>query len=150
MKLNSQNNTSPAFAAMSWLALVGGVVVYIIGLWRSDMQLNEKGYYFAVILLALFSSVSLQKTVRDRIENIPTSHIYYISCIASFVIAVILLAVGLWNATLIPSEKGFYAIAFFLSLFSAISVQKNVRDSQTTMEDHVLTKKTDVYETEEN
>ncbi|PNK69454.1 inner membrane protein YiaA [Hafnia paralvei] len=150
MKLNSQNNTSPAFAAMSWLALVGGVVVYIIGLWRSDMQLNEKGYYFAVILLALFSSVSLQKTVRDRIENIPTSHIYYISCIASFVIAVILLAVGLWNATLIPSEKGFYAIAFFLSLFGAISVQKNVRDSQTTMEDHVLTKKTDVYETEEN
>ncbi|KHS46295.1 inner membrane protein YiaA [Hafnia paralvei] len=150
MKLNSQNNTSPAFAAMSWLALVGGVVVYIIGLWRSDMQLNEKGYYFAVILLALFSSVSLQKTVRDRIENIPTSHIYYISCIASFVIAVILLAVGLWNATLLPSEKGFYAIAFFLSLFGAISVQKNVRDSQTTMEDHVLTKKTDVYETEEN
>lgn len=135
---------------MSWLALVGGVVVYIIGLWRSDMQLNEKGYYFAVILLALFSSVSLQKTVRDRIENIPTSHIYYISCIASFVIAVILLAVGLWNATLLPSEKGFYAIAFFLSLFGAISVQKNVRDSQTTMEDHVLTKKTDVYETEEN
>ncbi|OFS09639.1 inner membrane protein YiaA [Hafnia sp. HMSC23F03] len=150
MKLNSQNNTSPAFAAMSWLALVGGVVVYIIGLWRSDMQLNEKGYYFAVILLALFSSVSLQKTVRDRIENIPTSHIYYISCIASFFIAVILLAVGLWNATLLPSEKGFYAIAFFLSLFGAISVQKNVRDSQTTMEDHVLTKKTDVYETEEN
>lgn len=150
MKLNSQNNTSPAFAAMSWLALVAGVVVYIIGLWRSDMQLNEKGYYFAVILLALFSSVSLQKTVRDRIENIPTSHIYYISCIASFVIAVILLAVGLWNATLLPSEKGFYAIAFFLSLFGAISVQKNVRDSQTTMEDHVLTKKTDVYETEEN
>ncbi|EFV41951.1 hypothetical protein HMPREF0864_00280 [Enterobacteriaceae bacterium 9_2_54FAA] len=150
MKLNSQNNTSPAFAAMSWLALVGGVVVYIIGLWRSDMQLNEKGYYFAVILLALFSSVSLQKTVRDRIENIPTSHIYYISCIASFVIAVILLAVGLWNATLLPSEKGFYAIAFFLSLFGAISVQKNVRDSQTTMEDHILTKKTDVYETEEN
>lgn len=135
---------------MSWLALVGGVVVYIIGLWRSDMQLNEKGYYFAVILLALFSSVSLQKTVRDRIENIPTSHIYYISCIASFVIAVILLAVGLWNATLLPSEKGFYAIAFFLSLFGAISVQKNVRDSQTTMEDHILTKKTDVYETEEN
>lgn len=150
MKLNSQNNTSPAFAAMSWLALVGGVVIYIIGLWRSDMQLNEKGYYFAVILLALFSSVSLQKTVRDRIENIPTSHIYYISCIASFFIAVILLAVGLWNATLLPSEKGFYAIAFFLSLFGAISVQKNVRDSQTTMEDHVLTKKTDVYETEEN
>lgn len=129
MKVNS-TNSSPAFNIMSWLALVGGVVVYLAGLWRSDMELNERGYYFAVMLLGLFSSVSLQKTVRDRLESIPTSRIYYISCVSSFTIAVILMAVGLWNATLLPSEKGFYAIAFFLSLFGAISVQKNVRDNQ--------------------
>jgi hypothetical protein len=29
-----------------------------------------------------------------------------------------------------PSEKGFYAFAFLLSIFGAISVQKNTRDSQ--------------------
>lgn len=122
--------TSPAFNIMSWLALVGGVAVYILGLWRSDMELNEKGYYFAVMILGLFASVSLQKTVRDRIEGITTSHIYYVSCVASFTISIILLAIGLWNADLLPSEKGFYAIAFFLCLFGAISVQKNVRDNQ--------------------
>ncbi|NUU69071.1 hypothetical protein HQN64_23665 [Enterobacteriaceae bacterium BIT-l23] len=125
---------SPAFNMMSWLALVGGVVVYLIGLWRSDMELNEKGYYFAVMLLGLFASVSLQKTVRDRMEDIPTSHMYYISCVAAFAISVILLAIGLWNAELLPSEKGFYAIAFFLCLFGAISVQKNVRDNQAASE----------------
>jgi Predicted membrane protein len=106
------------------------VIVYILGLWRSDMELNEKGYYFAVMILGLFASVSLQKTVRDRIEGILTSNIYYISCVASFAISIILLAIGLWNADLLPSEKGFYAIAFFLCLFGAISVQKNVRDNQ--------------------
>ena len=27
-----------------------------------------------------------------------------------------------------PSEKGFYAMSFVLSLFAAVTVQKNVRD----------------------
>jgi uncharacterized membrane protein YiaA len=35
----------------------------------------------------------------------------------------------LWNAKLGASEKGFYAMAFLLSLFAAVAVQKNVRDS---------------------
>lgn len=38
--------------------------------------------------------------------------------------------IGLWNAALSPSEKGFYAMGFVLSLFAAIAVQKNVRDAQ--------------------
>ena len=42
--------------------------------------------------------------------------------------AVLLLTVGLWNAELELSEKGFYAMAFALSLFGAVTVQKNVRD----------------------
>lgn len=125
---NSTVNVSPAFSAMSWLALAGGVIVYSVGLWRSDMQLNEKGYYVAVMLLALYSSVSLQKTVRDRLENIPTSPVYYLASVVTFTAAVLLLAIGLWNATLLLSEKGFFGIAFFLSLFGAIAVQKNVRD----------------------
>lgn len=129
MKSNVKTS-SPAFNIMSWMALVGGILVYLIGLWRSDMMLNEKGYYFAVMLLGVFSSISLLKTVRDRIEGILTSQIYYVSCVASFAISIILLAIGLWNADLLPSEKGFYAIAYFLCLFGAIAVQKNVRDNQ--------------------
>ena len=46
-------------------------------------------------------------------------------------LAVLLLAMGLWNATLTLSEKGFYLMAFLLSLFAAIAVQKNTRDSQS-------------------
>jgi len=42
------------------------------------------------------------------------------------------LVVGLWNATLTLSEKGFYGMAFLLSLFAAIAVQKNTRDAQSS------------------
>lgn len=63
-------------------------------------------------------------------EELPTTQVYYLSCVGSFTLSVLLLAIGLWNAPLLPSEKGFYAITFFLSLFGAIAVQKNVRDHQ--------------------
>ena len=42
--------------------------------------------------------------------------------------SILLLLIGLWNAELLLSEKGFYGIAFVLSLFGAITVQKNIRD----------------------
>ena len=128
MERNVTNN-SPAFNAVSWLALLGGIISYLVGLWNADMQLNEKGYYFAVIILGLFSAASYQKTVRDRYEGIPMTSLYYMKCLTAFIIAVALLVVGLWNATLLLSEKGFYGLAFFLSLFGAVAVQKNVRDS---------------------
>lgn len=93
------------------------------------MQLNEKGYYFAVLVLGLFAAASYQKTVRDKYEAIPTTALYYTTCLVAFVIAVGLLVIGLWNASLLLSEKGFYGLAYFLSLFGAVAVQKNVRDA---------------------
>ena len=117
-----------AFIGASWAALFVGAVVYLIGLWNAQMQLNEKGYYFTLLMYGLFSAVSLQKTVRDRIEGIPVTGIYFGLCWVSLGIALLLLTVGLWNATLASSEKGFYAMAFLLSLFGAVAVQKNIRD----------------------
>jgi len=120
---------SAAFIGASWVALGIGMVGFLIGLWRSDMQLNEKGYYFTVLMFGLFSVISLQKAVRDRLENIPVTDIYYGISWFSTLLCVVLLTIGLWNATMLPSEKGFYAFAFILSLFSGIAVQKNTRDS---------------------
>lgn len=121
--------TSNAFVAASWLAVAIGLLGYIIGLWRSDMLLNEKGYYFTLIMFGLFSVISLQKTVRDRLEGIKVTDIYYAVCWVGTVMCIILLIIGLWNADLLPSEKGFYAFAFLLALFGAIAVQKNTRDN---------------------
>jgi uncharacterized membrane protein YiaA len=117
-----------AFVGASWGALVCGVTAYLAGLWLAHMELNEKGYYFTLLLLGLFAAVSLQKTVRDRSEGVPVTGIYTGLCWVSLVAAILLLAIGLWNATLAPSEKGFYAMSFVLSLFAVVAVQKNVRD----------------------
>lgn len=122
---------SAAFIGASWAALGLGMVAYLIGLWNaSSMQLNEKGYYFALLVLGLYSAVSLQKVVRDRMEDIPVTGIYYGLSWLALGIAISLLLVGLYNATLQLSEKGFYIMAFALALFGAITVQKNVRDLQ--------------------
>ena len=122
---------SAAFVGASWVALGAGIVGFLVGLWRSEMLLNERGYYFTVLMYGLFSVVSVQKSVRDRLEGIPVTDIYYGLSWFSTLLSISLLIVGLWNATMLPSEKGFYAFAFLLALFGAITVQKNTRDSQS-------------------
>ncbi len=117
-----------AFIGASWAALLVGAVTYLAGLWNAAMPLNEKGYYLTLLLYGLFSAVSLQKSVRDRLEGMPVTGIYFGLCWVSVLSAVLLLAVGLWNAQLASSEKGFYAMSYVLSLFAAVAVQKNVRD----------------------
>jgi uncharacterized membrane protein YiaA len=117
-----------AFIGASWAALLAGAIAYFVGLWNAGMPLNEKGYYFAIFMYGLFAAVSLQKSVRDRMEGIPVTAIYYGLCWLSLGISVLLLLVGLWNATLSASEKGFFAMSFLLSLFAVTAIQKNVRD----------------------
>ncbi len=130
MSIQISPRPTAAFVGASWLALLVGTTTYMIGLWNAQMLLNEKGYYFTLLMYGLFAAVSLQKSVRDRLEGINVTNIYFGLCWVSLLLAVLLLTVGLWNATLPSSEKGFYAMSFVLSLFASVAVQKNVRDSQ--------------------
>ncbi|MFP2997095.1 inner membrane protein YiaA [Spongiivirga sp. MCCC 1A20706] len=119
-----------AFISASWAALFIGMVSYCIGLWNADMLLNEKGYYFTILLFGLFSAVSVQKSVRDKLEGIPVTDIYHSISWFTTIASIVLLVIGLWNADLLLSEKGFYGMSFTLSLFAAIAVQKNTRDTK--------------------
>ena len=119
---------SSAFVGASWAALLIGAITYLSGLWNASMALNEKGYYFTLLMYGLFAAISLQKSVRDRNEGIAVTGIYFGLCWISVLLALLLLTVGLFNASLANSEKGFYAMSFLLSLFAAVAVQKNVRD----------------------
>ncbi len=127
IKVYDQKPT-PAFVGASWTALGFGMLSFCIGLWNANMMLNEKGYYFTILLFGLFSVISVQKSVRDKLEGVPVTSIYYSISWFTTITSIVLLIVGLWNAELLLSEKGFYGVSFLLSLFSAIAVQKNTRD----------------------
>jgi uncharacterized membrane protein YiaA len=129
------NKPSAAFIGVSWFALLTGITAFLIGLFNAEMQLNEKGYYFTVLMFGLFSAISVQKSVRDQLEGIPVTNLYYgLSWFASL-LSVVLITVGLWNADIERSEKGFYAMAFVLSMYAAIAVQKNTRDMNAVGEE---------------
>lgn len=117
-----------AFKLSALASLIIGMGAYLIGLFNANMQLNEKGYYLIILLYSLFAAVSLQKVVRDKQEALPISKPYSVTCWLSLSIAIALLTIGLYNADMLLSEKGFFAMAYTLSLFSAITVQKNIRD----------------------
>ena len=119
---------SPAFVGASWTALLIGMVSYCIGLFNADMDLSVKGYYFTILLFGLFSVVSVQKSVRDRLEGIPVTDLYYGISWFTTITSILLLVIGLWNADLLLSEKGFFGMAFTLALFASVAVQKNTRD----------------------
>ena len=119
---------SAAFIGASWAALVIGMLAFGIGLMNANMPLVEKGYYLNCLLFGLFAAVSLQKSVRDRLENIPVSSLYFSLAWTAVGLSILLTTVGLWNSSLDLASKGFYAMAYVLSLFAAVTVQKNVRD----------------------
>ncbi|HVI46891.1 MAG TPA: inner membrane protein YiaA [Chitinophaga sp.] len=135
MEQKNQQQPSAAFVAAAWVALITGITAFLIGLYNVEMALNEKGYYFTVLMFGLFAAISVQKSVRDQLEGIPVTNIYYGLSWFSTLLSIVLLTVGLWNASITKSEKGFYAMSYTLSLFAAIAVQKNTRDARQKQDD---------------
>ncbi|MET0423102.1 MAG: inner membrane protein YiaA [Actinoplanes sp.] len=125
----SANKPTVAFVGASWAALFLGVLSFATGLWNATMTKSEKGFYAAVLVLGLFAAVSLQKSVRDRAEGLPVSALYLGLSWAVVGLSVLMLVAGLWNSGMLLSEKGFYGLSFAMTLFAAVAVQKNVRDT---------------------
>ena len=119
---------TPAFVGAAWMCLGIGLISYCVGLWNADMLLSEKGFYFTLILFGLFSVISVQKCVRDRVEGIEVTDIYYGISWFTTICSVVLLLMGLRNADISLSEKGFFGMCYVLSTFAAVAVQKNTRD----------------------
>ncbi|MFT3799124.1 inner membrane protein YiaA [Microbacterium sp.] len=120
---------TPAFVGAAWVALALAVVVYFVSLWRAEMDPFEKGFFLGAFFFGLVSAVGLQKSVRDRHEGVPVTTIYLGVSWLGLGISIAMLAWGLWNSPLLPSENGLYGMTFAMAVFATVVVQKNVRDS---------------------
>ena len=89
--------TSAFIAAASWVAFTCLTVGFMIGYGMPIYHYTKKGYYFVILLYGLFSAASLQKTVRDKLEDIPVTAIYYGLCWVSGVYRIIIDQP--WNVT---------------------------------------------------
>lgn len=117
-----------AFIGASWAALALGAVVYFVSLWRADMDPFEKGFFLGAFFFGTVSAVGLQKSVRDRHEGVPVTSIYLGVSWLGLALSIAMLAWGLWNSPLLPSENGLYGMTFAMTVFAVTVVQKNVRD----------------------
>ena len=125
---SSTTTPTPAFVGASWAALLVGGSAFLVGLWNSHMSLGEKGYYLTVLLFGLFAAVSLQKSVRDRSEDIAVTGLYLGLCWTGVAAALTLMTVGLWNAGMSASERASTRCPSCSACCGRDGAEKNVRD----------------------
>lgn len=118
-----------AFVALSWVAALAGVVLYGSMLFNStSLTWSDKYFFTAILAFAVYAAISVQKIVRDRIEGVPFTNLYYGISWLAVIIAIGMFVSGLFTVNISLSERGFYGMAMLLTLFGAISIQKNTRD----------------------
>ncbi|PLR69075.1 MULTISPECIES: YiaA/YiaB family inner membrane protein [Bacillaceae] len=65
-----RRRNTPAFTVLAYFTFFAGVVMFCIGLYNADnLQLNEKGYYIAVMILVAVGAILTQKVTRDNAED---------------------------------------------------------------------------------
>lgn len=121
-------NPSAIYMNLSLFTFLFSIIVFGVGLFNAEMELSEKGFYTIAIIFGFYSVVTLQKTLRDKIEGYEVNEAYMKLSYVGVATPIILMAVGLFNAELELNEKGFFAVTFIMSLFSSVVVQKNIRD----------------------
>jgi len=127
MNLESLKPTK-AFRTVSFAIMALSALFFSIGLFNAELALSEKGFYVSTFVFGLYSVVTFQKTLRDKLEGIKVNNLYFNLSVIGLITPILLTGIGLFNAELPLNEKGFFAVTFIMSLFSAIVVQKNTRD----------------------
>ncbi|MGG1535081.1 YiaA/YiaB family inner membrane protein [Brevibacillus agri] len=65
-----RRRNTPAFTFLAYFTLGAGVFLFSIGLYNATtLELNEKGYYIACMLLVAVGAILTQKVVRDNEED---------------------------------------------------------------------------------
>lgn len=128
--MRSSGSLFSPYSLFSIACLLLGGGGFLFGLTNAtSLALSEKGYYLTLLAFGLFAAVSIQKNVRDQEAGFPVPRAYAVMSYAAGLLALGLLVTGLVNANLALSEKGYYGMSFVLALFSAVTLQKQLRET---------------------
>jgi uncharacterized membrane protein YiaA len=53
------------YYGISWFTTIASILFLVIGLWKADLLLSEKGFYGMSYTLSLFAAIAVQKNTRD-------------------------------------------------------------------------------------
>ena len=91
---------------ISWLLLISGTSIYVIGLGMAWPLLSGKGYFLGVLVTAMFVTyVYLREEKRDQLDALITLGLFL---------------VGILNAPLSLSGRGLYPVALFMGLLGFV------------------------------
>lgn len=97
---------------ISWLFMLTGALIYLIGLWRACPLLSGKGFFLGVLITGMFIVYAYQREVKRGLMDEGFASV----CRIVALITSGLLLVGLWNAPLSLVERGAYLAAFCLCI----------------------------------
>lgn len=53
------------YYGISWFTSIASILFLVVGLWKAELLLSEKGFYGMSFLLSLFAAIAVQKNTRD-------------------------------------------------------------------------------------
>lgn len=140
MNQRYRKRNTPAFTAASYFALGAGLLLFCLGVYNADWELNVKGYYLLCMVLITITCIVVQKVVRDNTEDkeirldnpkhrMRNTGAFTGMAIAGLIIGYAMFFIGLYNASFDLNVKGYYIAVILLISYSAIGVQKVTRDN---------------------
>lgn len=112
---------------LPWMLFLSGTLIYVIGLWRVCPMLSGKGYFLGVLMTGMFVTYAYQHA-KTRHQN---DECFSSVCQMVALITTGLLLVGIWNAPLLPFEKGLYPAAFVMGLVGQVLLLRPLKDTQS-------------------
>lgn len=59
-------DVNESYMKLSYFGVATPIILMAIGLWNAELQLNEKGFFAVTFIMTLFSSIVVQKNIRDK------------------------------------------------------------------------------------
>ncbi len=90
------------------------------------------------LFFSVSSSFTLAKTVRDNRDATRDTGAWIMQTWASFIIAILLVVVGIWNLPVDTWVRGYVAVVYFFVLASSFTLSKTIRDNDEARKQHAI------------